>query len=365
MRGSKIVRRGKDSYSFRYDLPPGPDGKRQQKTETVKGSYKDAERRLREILSQIDQGQLSWLPVRKTLGECLDEYLDNIKGDNAGTYEVYVSAFKSFRKQLGSDCEVSGLDRKQIQDAVNRMRDAGMGKGTLALYFSKFHIAMRWACLPNVRYTMQDPCQGVKIPEPEDLAKPVWDDDQSNQFIRYCKARAAKYAGFYRYATLFLMLLASGARVGEILALRWPDVDFDRKSTRICKTVSRKGKDGPPKSRRGFREVQLDEGEVGLRGGLQSGQPGLHHQEGRPGPLHERLLRVRQVLKEGRSALHHHPRAAAHACHDVVAERSFCEFCSRAPRGQAGDHLQHVRTRDAPDAGRHGQNDCASLPDLR
>jgi integrase len=264
VRGSKIVRRGKDSYSFRYDLPPGPDGKRQQKTETVKGSYKDAERRLREILSQIDQGQLSWLPVRKTLGECLDEYLDNIKGDNAGTYEVYVSAFKSFRKQLGSDCEVSGLDRKQIQDAVNRMRDAGMGKGTLALYFSKFHIAMRWACLPNVRYTMQDPCQGVKIPEPEDLAKPVWDDDQSNQFIRYCKARAAKYAGFYRYATLFLMLLASGARVGEILALRWPDVDFDRKSTRICKTVSRKGKDGPPKSRRGFREVQLDEGAMRL-----------------------------------------------------------------------------------------------------
>jgi hypothetical protein len=38
VRGSKIVKRGKDSYSFRYDLPPGPDGKRQQKTETVKGN---------------------------------------------------------------------------------------------------------------------------------------------------------------------------------------------------------------------------------------------------------------------------------------------------------------------------------------
>jgi len=264
VRGSKIVRRGKDSYSFRYDLPPDPDGKRQQKTETVRGSYKDAERRQRELLSQIDQGKLSWMPVRKTVGEFLDEYLDNIRGINSGTYEIYVSAFKAFRKRLGSDCAVSSLDRKQVQDAVNGMRDEEMGSGTVKLYFSKFHIAMRWACLPTVRYTMEDPCQGVKIPEPDDVVKPVWDDDQPNQFIRFCKETAARYPRFYRYTTLFLLLLASGARVSEILALRWMDVDFAKMSIHIYKTVRRNGEEGSPKSKRGSREVQLDEGTMRL-----------------------------------------------------------------------------------------------------
>jgi excisionase family DNA binding protein len=67
VRGSKIFKRG-DSYCFVYDLPPGPEGKRHQKTETVRGSYKDAERRQREILTQIDQGKLSWKPIEKKLG---------------------------------------------------------------------------------------------------------------------------------------------------------------------------------------------------------------------------------------------------------------------------------------------------------
>jgi integrase len=265
VRGSKIVKRGKDSYSFRYDLPPGPDGKRQQKTETVKGSYKDAERRLRELLSQIDSGKLSWTPVRKTLGECLDEYLDNIKGGNDNTQATYVTAFKAFRRQLGQDTVVSSLDRELVQAAVNRLRDdEGMEKSTLGLYFSKFHIAMRWACLPTVRHTMQDPCIGVKISRPDRQVKQVWEDDQSNQFIRFCKAYAARYSKFYRYLTLFPLLLASGARVGEILSLRWPDVDLGKMSIHIYKTVSDKGKYGPPKSKNGFREVPLDEGAMRL-----------------------------------------------------------------------------------------------------
>jgi integrase len=144
------------------------------------------------------------------------------------------------------------------------MRDEEMGSGTVKLYFSKFHIAMRWACLPTVRYTMEDPCQGVKIPEPDDVVKPVWDDDQPNQFIRFCKETAARYPRFYRYTTLFLLLLASGARVSEILALRWMDVDFAKMSIHIYKTVRRNGEEGSPKSKRGSREVQLDEGTMRL-----------------------------------------------------------------------------------------------------
>jgi hypothetical protein len=56
MRGSKIVRRSRVSYSFSYELPPGPDGRRRRRTVTVRGCLRDAERRRAEILQQLSGG---------------------------------------------------------------------------------------------------------------------------------------------------------------------------------------------------------------------------------------------------------------------------------------------------------------------
>jgi Asp-tRNA(Asn)/Glu-tRNA(Gln) amidotransferase B subunit len=90
MRGGKIYKGGKNSHYFYADFPPGPDGKRNQRKITVKGSYEDAEKYQREILSQIDRGQFSVAPTKMTLGEFLDYYLDIIKGRRANTYTSFV-----------------------------------------------------------------------------------------------------------------------------------------------------------------------------------------------------------------------------------------------------------------------------------
>lgn len=42
----------------------------------------------------------------------------------------------------------------------------------------------------------------------------------------------------YRYAPAYILLLNTGIRVGELAALTWKDVDYDRKIIRISKTVS-------------------------------------------------------------------------------------------------------------------------------
>lgn len=56
MRGSKIVRRSRVSFSFTYDLPRGEDGRRRRRTMTVRGCLRDAERRRAEILQQLCGG---------------------------------------------------------------------------------------------------------------------------------------------------------------------------------------------------------------------------------------------------------------------------------------------------------------------
>ncbi len=273
MRGSKIEKRG-NSYSFRYDLPTGPDGKRRQKTETVKGSYRDAERRQREILSQIDQGQFSWTPIKKTLAMFLTEYLENIQGGNASTYSSYVCAFNSFRKCLGDTLLLTDLTTVMVQKAVNDF-SGKIDKSTVELYFIKFKAALNYACSPGIHYLTSNPCTGVILNKPDFKEKLVWDDDQANLFIRFCRSSTL------RYTTLFVLLLKTGARVGEILALRWTDVD-DTGVIHVTRTATKWKSYNPPKSRHSIRKIPIDQGtlKMMLKHKLRQGKEKLLHGEG-------------------------------------------------------------------------------------
>ncbi len=205
MRGSKIVKRGKSSYSFRYDLPPGPDG-----------------------------------------------------------------------KFLGNSLKLSDIKTDMVQRAVNEL-SSKLKNSSVERYFVNFKTAFKYAASPGVRYTLFNPCDGVIINKPDDVEKAVWDDDQSNQFIRFCKATKQKYA------VLYVMLLKTGARIGEFLALRWTDVDLDAGVIRITRTVSGSGKGyNPPKSRNSIRKLPLDGGTLNLlsKHRVRQGKEKLLHGEG-------------------------------------------------------------------------------------
>ena len=51
-----IRERGLNRWEVRYEAPRGPDGRRRTRTETIRGSKRDAQRRLRELLGQVDRG---------------------------------------------------------------------------------------------------------------------------------------------------------------------------------------------------------------------------------------------------------------------------------------------------------------------
>lgn len=255
----KLKKRSKcgNSYSVRVEVPPGPDGKRRQKTITAK-SYKELERKQRELLSQVDLGQLPVAPAKMTLGEFLDYYLDIVRTKRAKTYEGYQTAFKAFRrtKIMQGKVLLSDVTTDLVQRAVNEL-SRELEKSSLSVYFTNLKTAFKYAAGHGVRYLPYNPCDGVIIAKPDEKEKQIWGDAQAQQFLLFCKTTTM------RYAILFTLLLKTGARIGEILALRWSDVDLQAGTIHITRTIT-KGGYGPPKSKNSRRKVPIGQGTIKL-----------------------------------------------------------------------------------------------------
>lgn len=82
----------------------------------------------------------------------------------------------------------------------------------------------------------------------------LWDVAEVRQFLK-----CAKKSG--RYYIAFLLALTTGMRQGEILVLRWKDVDFENGCVRITQTLSSDGKELLPytKTKSGSRTIDLPE----------------------------------------------------------------------------------------------------------
>ena len=98
--------------------------------------------------------------------------------------------------------------------------------------------------------------------------------------------------------TLVLMAVLTGMRIGELLALRWKNVDFERKIIRVCEAVS-EGHNSTPKTQGGNRDIpfgpsleQALRNHLGCRGTSDDSLvfPSRNGTHLRPGNLHKRCL---------------------------------------------------------------------------
>ena len=80
----------------------------------------------------------------------------------------------------------------------------------------------------------------VDIDKPED-EKFIYTEEEVEKITKACVSRYGDNTRDnkrYRYAPSYVLLLNTGMRIGELTALTWNDVDFEKKTIRINKTTS-------------------------------------------------------------------------------------------------------------------------------
>jgi len=224
MRGH-IYQRAKGSWTIVYDLPTDTiTGKRRQKSQTVKGTKRDAERALREILLSLEQGSYV-KPNKLTLGEWLDQWCESfvVMNTTPRTYVSYRSIIDNHLKQGLGSIALSRLEPQQIQAYYADKLAKGRvdGKGSLSNRSVLYHHRILSKALDQAVKMGLVVRNVAKLITPPRVARAtinVLDAGEASKLLDIASNTV--------YYPLFAMLLYTGLRRGEAIALRWKNIDL-------------------------------------------------------------------------------------------------------------------------------------------
>lgn len=219
MRGHIVQRsKVKGTWSLVIELDKDPiTGKRHQQWITYQGSHNEAKKRLTDILHQLDTGTYV-KPGKTTLADFLDKWLADYAKPNLTprSYERYESIARVHLIPAIGHIQLTQLRASHIQKHYADKLAAGLSPRSIRYHHVILHkalqTAIKWGLLAR------NVADGTDVPRAAPSEMQTWDEHQLNVFLDAAKGT--------QYYALFYLALFTGARRGELLALRWQDIDF-------------------------------------------------------------------------------------------------------------------------------------------
>lgn len=260
MSSGTITRRGKASWRIKYDLPRDPvTGERRIAYATVKGKRADAEKELRRRLHAIDKG-VHVDPTNVTLSEYLDDWLEMAAPKTVGpkALERHRSLVEH---QIKPHLGMVQIQKLRPADVARWLQTLGETKAlrgdkmlsprTIRHAHGVLRTALNYATA--VEIVERNVASAIKPPKNPAQEIQILTSDQ----IADTLAKLKDHPSLYPVAVL---ALGTGMRRGELCALRWADIDLDRRTVRIERALEQT-KEGlrvkTPKTKSGVRTISL------------------------------------------------------------------------------------------------------------
>lgn len=233
--GSVTKKKDKNGNILYYARISLPTGKRIGKYFT---SDKEAQKWLTSQLSDIQKGTFVE-PTKTTLKEWMLKWLNDYMKISCRqtTWESYqIMIEKHILPDLGP-IKLAQLQTSNLQKLYNDKLTSGRADGKpggLAPKTVRYIHTIIYACLEQAvkeKILMINPAAAAKLPKNPKKEMKILDSKGVQDFIKAAKE--------YRLYAAFYLEIFSGLRRGEVLGLRWKDVDFKAKTIEVVQQLVR------------------------------------------------------------------------------------------------------------------------------
>ena len=227
----QIIARGERRWLVRVYLGRDQETRRRAyHNRTIYGSLRHAQAYLTRRLHERDLSRgVEGLQV--TVDEFLDHWLKTaVKPKVRGkTYSDYAAMLRRYIRPAIGITVLASLSALEIQAAYQVMIERKLSARTVRYAHAVLRAAMRQAI--RWQLLLADPTQGVQLPNQRRGEMRVLSTEQARSFLRT--------ASHSPQACLFAVALTTGMRPSEYLALCWRDIDWDRGTISVVRTLHR------------------------------------------------------------------------------------------------------------------------------
>lgn len=225
-------------------------GKRIRVFKNISGSKREAKALMHKMITEMEQGMIVQ-KTNKKVGDWMDEWLDNYLPNIEETTRVgYKTKIRCYIKPAIGDIFLKSLRTEHVQRMINDMNNRGLSPKNIRDTFNNVNAAMKKAV--KVRLIPYNPCEAVELPKLKKYRANVYPPEMIQKLLDVAQ-------GTDMYLPIFLLVMV-GLRRGELLALRWVDVDFKNNILKVRSNMVN-GEDGcvikAPKSEAGIRDIYL------------------------------------------------------------------------------------------------------------
>ena len=205
--------------------------------------------KLAKAISERDGG-LAFDSGKLTVAEYMDRWLRESARNRLRpkTYEDYAGLTRRHIAPALGHVKLKKLTPLHVQQFYGAKLESGLSKRTVEYLHAVLHSALkqavRWELVPR------NVTEAVDPPRPERKERPTFNLEQARLFLQ-----AARDDG---WEALYVLVVQTGMRRGELFGLRWDNVDLDSGWLHVKQALAHDGKSfNLPKTAKGRRRIRL------------------------------------------------------------------------------------------------------------
>lgn len=228
-RGSVYFRSSDQRWVGKYKIGTKADGKPDVKVVYGK-SEPECHRKLNSIIDESKKDD--YVEVQNSsVKNYMESWLTNVKKNELKpkSYDRLEQTLQLYVYPSIGSKQLLGLRSKDVQDLINKLRDDNYSYSTIKKVYDAINACFKLGVIQKT--VDKNPAIGVTVPSRKLFPKTKIQFYMGNEAIQLIEASQKKYKNgsrIYPLGSFVPLLINTGLRMGELLALRWADdVDLD------------------------------------------------------------------------------------------------------------------------------------------